>query len=213
MPITRLRHPYLAMLGGIVLAIGFGALIVRSESAALHPDGTDVHFLTRILAVMALLASFGVLFVTLVFCLLKRSRNSAVVWLVISVAFAASILVSLGEARRIRHDAFYELAERSSSLVEAIERYDNRFGKPPEKLGELVPDFISVIPSTGMGAYPEYKYLAGELYEGNPWVLIIHTPTAIGDFDQFVYYPLQNYPAHWFGNRMERIRDWAYIHE
>jgi hypothetical protein len=98
-----------------------------------------------------------------------------------------------------------------------VKAYEQTHGKPPVSLDVLVPEYLPAIPNTGMGAYPEYRYTlvteSGQ-QDGNHWVISIFTPTGIVDFDEFFYYPLQNYPSHrWGGNPVERIGDWAYMHE
>ncbi len=50
-------------------------------------------------------------------------------------------------------------------------------------------------------------------HDNNPWVLIVHTPSGGINFDQFMYFPLQNYPESGYGGWLARIRDWAYVHE
>ena len=75
--------------------------------------------------------------------------------------------------------------------------------------------FLS-IPSTGMAAYPTYRYLTGTdalEYEGNSWVIVVHAPLGLLDFDSFLYFPKQNYPKHGYGGYLERVEDWAYVHE
>lgn len=131
------------------------------------------------------------------------------------VLVVGTIQFSIYWGGRIRHRAFLALAERSVVLVDAIKAYEDKYGAPPASLEALVPDFIPSIPKTGMGAYPKYRYVVPEQdrYAGNPWVLFVFTPTGIPNFDQFIYYPLQNYPADLDGNPLERIRDWAYMHE
>jgi hypothetical protein len=47
----------------------------------------------------------------------------------------------------------------------------------------------------------------------NAWVLYVDTPRAGINFDQFIYLPLTNYPPRGFGGRLERLGDWAYVHE
>ena len=65
-----------------------------------------------------------------------------------------------------------------------------------------------------MGAYPEYHYsTSSKDYLGNPWVLTIYTPSGGINFDQFMYFPLTNYPKTGYGGSLERIGDWAYVHE
>jgi len=85
-------------------------------------------------------------------------------------------------------------------------------GQPPDSLGELVPDYLAELPSTGMKNYPSYEYRTGDaarLHHGNPWVIWMGVGYGMG-FDEFVYYPLQNYPEH---SGFERLGKWAYFHE
>lgn len=131
--------------------------------------------------------------------------------IVIIVAVYAGIL--LGE--RVRMLAFHGLAERSAPLVRAIRAYEVRHGTPPTDLAALVPGFLPAIPGTGMAAYPSYRYYAGERaanYEGNPWVLSVFTPRGT-NFDEFNYFPLQNYPNSEQPSRVEQISDWVYFYE
>ena len=39
-------------------------------------------------------------------------------------------------------NGFSKLAERSETLVVAIKSYNEKYGKPPEELSNLVPEFI-----------------------------------------------------------------------
>jgi hypothetical protein len=68
-----------------------------------------------------------------------------------------------------------------------------------------------------MGAYPDYEYLAGteakSRFHGNPWVLWVDTPSGGINWDMFIYYPRQNYPTYAHGGSLERVKQWAYVHE
>jgi hypothetical protein len=68
-----------------------------------------------------------------------------------------------------------------------------------------------------MAAYPKYEYLTGrqtlEQYDGNPWVVWVDTPSGGINWDIFLYYPRQNYPQRGHGGYLERVKDWAYVHE
>ena len=55
--------------------------------------------------------------------------------------------------------AFEQFAARAAPLVKAIEDYQRVRGHLPEKLDRLVPDYLSQVPETGLGAYPEFEYL------------------------------------------------------
>jgi hypothetical protein len=100
--------------------------------------------------------------------------------------------------------------------VAAIRAYDIAQGRPPASLADIVPTHLSAVPRTGIMAYPNYRYYVGpeaQRYDKNPWVLVIHTPSGGINFDQFMYFPLQNYPQQGYGGSLVRIRDWAYVHE
>ncbi|MBM4044395.1 MAG: hypothetical protein FJ279_04715 [Planctomycetes bacterium] len=117
---------------------------------------------------------------------------------------------------RARMTAFHELAGRSAPLVQAIHKFDEENGRPPVSLDDLVPRYLPSIPGTGMGAYPRYEYVAGDKAKqryGNPWALYIHTSIGFCNFDMFLYFPNQNYPEKGYGGVLERVRDWAYVHE
>ena len=108
------------------------------------------------------------------------------------------------------------LAQRSRPLVKAILSFETKYGKPPEQLEQLVPDFLSAVPNTGIGAYPTYEYTTiadKAVYEGNPWILKVQTPSGGINWDMFMYFPKQNYPKTGYGGMLEPIEDWAYVHE
>ena len=112
-------------------------------------------------------------------------------------------------------NAFHSLAERSKPMVNAIRAYEQKHGNPPDSLDALVPEFIPFVPTTGIGAYPKYDYsvVTNADYGGNPWIITIFTPSGGINFDQFMYWPLTNYPAKGYGGWIERVGDWAYVHE
>jgi hypothetical protein len=47
---------------------------------------------------------------------------------------------------------------RQSQLINAIEEYRLQNGKYPDLLTDLVPNYISNIPGTGMCGYPTFEY-------------------------------------------------------
>jgi hypothetical protein len=119
-------------------------------------------------------------------------------------------------AGTVRMRGFHQLAFRSAPLVHALAAYTTDHGNPPETLNALIPDYIQKIPSTGMGAYPAYQYAAGDearKWNDNPWVLSVETSRGFLNWDRFIYFPMQNYPATGYGGSLERIGEWAYVHE
>lgn len=114
----------------------------------------------------------------------------------------------------IRHNAFAKLANNSFNLIEAIKQYETQRGTVPENLEKLVPDFLPSVPTTGIGAYPEYQFTRCEkgCYD-NPWYLTVDAWPGGISFDSFIYLPKQNYPEEGYGGTLERIENWAYVHE
>lgn len=109
------------------------------------------------------------------------------------------------------------MAERSQPLIQAIKQFEQDQGVPPKELVELVPDYLSAVPDTGIRACPEYRYYSGDIarkqYAGNPWVLWFPAPVFGVGFDEMLYFPKQNYPKRGYGGSLERVADWAYVHE
>lgn len=169
--------------------------------------GLQIHLLTF---------SLFVLVASLVLLFFKRTRSTAMLGCLCAVAFLIGFRMSAGSSWKIEREAYVEMAKRSKPLIDAIKAYEKEFGRLPESLDRLVPRFISKIPETGIGAVPHFEYLTGEnarRYDGNPWVLRIDPPQAGIGWDQFFYFPLQNYPERGYGGALERIGDWAYVHE
>ena len=114
----------------------------------------------------------------------------------------------------VRIHGFRRLALRSRPLVAAIQEFVTHDGRPPVTLEELVPRCLAKVPNTGMPAYPTYQYSTDmKRWGGNPWVIYVECPSGGINFDMFVYFPKQNYPATGYGGSLERVGDWAYVHE
>ena len=166
--------------------------------------------------ILLLLFSLIVLVASLVLLFFKRTRSTAALGCLCAVAFLIGFTISSRSSWKIEREAYVEVAKRSEPLIDAIKAYEKEFGRPPESLDQLVPSFISKMPDTGIGAVPHFEYLTGEnarRYDGNPWVLQIDPPQAGIGWDQFFYFPLQNYPERGYGGSLERIGGWAYVHE
>ena len=160
------------------------------------------------------LAAVPIFLASLVGLAFRRVRRHSAALALCSVAYFVAFILSFRVADSVRMSAFHRLAERSKPLVTAVRAFEQKHGHAPESLQTLVPEFIPSVPSTGMGAYPEYLYsTASTNYEGNPWVLTVFTPQGGINFDQFMYFPLTNYPKTGYGGWLERVGDWAYVHE
>jgi hypothetical protein len=191
-------------------------VLILLEYQAVAPVGHRM-FLNFELPYLAGMLAAACAILVLPFLALRRvDRASALAWLLAAITFLSFAVGGLLLGARIRHDAFVRLAMRSVPLVGAIKDYEATQGRPPPSLEALVPTYLPRVPRTGMMAYPDYQYRIGaeaERRAGNPWILTVYTPTGGINFDEFMYFPLQNYPKTGYGGSLERIRDWAYLHE
>ena len=60
-----------------------------------------------------------------------------------------------------------------------------------------------------MMRYPEYQYNVSD----DRWSLVIDTSLGVLNWDLFVYFSDQDYPEWMAGGSVERIKNWAYVHE
>lgn len=193
-------------------------VIILCEYLAVAPMGAEIFKWLQFPFVFGLLAAVSAVFVLPFFLLLKRFRKKALAWWFLCLVFVPLGVFGVAIGPKIRMAAFDDLALRSKPLVEAIQKFSEKQGAPPKSLDDLVPDYLTEIPRTGMMAYPDYRYLVDEkanYYEGNPWVLEVSTSSGGINFDRFQYFPLQNYPTGRtkYSGSFEKIRDWAYFHE
>ncbi|MCW5557110.1 MAG: hypothetical protein KIT22_04640 [Verrucomicrobiae bacterium] len=184
------------------------------ERMAVAPHGSEAFLWLELLFVLPAMVAVPAFIVALVGLAFQRVRRYAIVLALCSLAYWVAFIFSLRLGESVRMRAFHRLAERSKPLVAAVHAYEQKHGRPPESLEALVPEFIPFVPSTGMGAYPEYRYSTPATnHDGNPWVITVFTPSGGINFDQFMYFPLTNYPKAGYGGWLERIGDWAYVHE
>ncbi len=168
-----------------------------------------------IFAELLSLVALMVLFPTSIVLLFIRSqRRDAIRCLLLLLVLAAASYGGLRFRIDIWKDNIAAVGDRGRPLVEAIRAYEQKNGQPPRSLHELVPDHLGAIPTTGIGARPDFQYIVGQpdSYDDNPWVLSV-TPPCVAGFDVFLYFPRQNYPDRGYGGALERIGDWAYVHE
>ncbi len=205
-----------AAVGAFLFALAINSLSVmanwKSVSAQGSKNALDIEILLGLLWLMAIL----VLALSCTGLIFKKTRKSAFI-VMCSCLIYIIVGFTMGKTGAlVRMNGFKKLAHRSQPLILAIQQYENEHGHPPNDLNDLVPEFFTEIPSTGMGAYPEYQYKLvcdPNKWDGNPWVLYVYTPSGGINWDMFVYFPKQNYPEYGYGGRFEKIGQWAYVHE
>ena len=199
-----------------VISLLINSYYVFANYYAVSPNGSTTHLWLSGLLFLFVLAFLIIFLIALPLAIVKKFRSKVINTLIVTILFVTIAIICIRIGASIRNDAFFHLADRSSVLIAAIENYKNEKGSPPKTLAELVPKYLPKVPSTKMGAYPEYGYLAGEeaqRYDGNPWVIVIQTPSGGINWDLFIYFPLQNYHKRGYGGSLEIIKNWAYVHE
>lgn len=214
-----MQHRARAVLIAAGISVLINGLFVLVEWLGLRSSGDEGWPLAvaPIVLVLLLVAVAAVALLSLLAALIPRLRRTAALIALICVVHVVTGIACIRIAGSVRHAAFERLAVRSAPLVASIRRYTAEQGHPPATLQQLVPAYLERVPGTGLAAYPDYEYVTGddarERYHGNDWVLWVSTPSGIIDFDLFVYYPRGNYPAAGHGGVLERIGEWAYVHE
>jgi len=76
-----------------------------------------------------------------------------------------------------RDEKIERVAERGQPIVDAIKAYEKE-RPPPSSLDELVPDYLDSVPTTAIGAWPEFYYRTRNpnRHEGNEWDLSAIVP-------------------------------------
>jgi ABC-type transport system involved in multi-copper enzyme maturation permease subunit len=198
-------------------ATALNSLVLLAHYYAVSANGSDILLWYTVPLVFPLLIALVAVVMSLPFFLFRSKRKEATyVFAAAAVYLAIGILcISIGSVVRIR--GFERLADRSRPLIAAVRRFEAENRRPPASLAELVPNYLAAIPNTGMAAYPKYEYVTGdralENYDGNPWAVWVETPSGGINWDIFLYYPRQNYPQSGHGGSLERVKDWAYVHE
>jgi hypothetical protein len=200
-------------LGVAILLNGIG---IYAEWFAVSPNGSDGILWATMLLSFLLLLALVVIPIYVVLLIFKKTRKIALLALIAGITYVIVAISIIGIGSDVRMNEFHKLARRSVPLVEAISKFSKEKGHPPSSLQELVPEYLASVPDTGMGAYPKYEYeVGGEAreWDNNPWVLYVNTSSGGLNWDMFMYFPRQNYPKTGYGGWLERIGDWAYVHE
>jgi hypothetical protein len=112
----------------------------------------------------------------------------------------------------VRMAGFRRCGERLRPTVTAIRDYESRHGYPPAHLADAgLPAEVQ----SGLGAYPLVVYEVeppDRPIFGNRWMLKVETFSG-SSWDQFILLPNGHYPEAGFGGAIERLGEWAYVHE
>ncbi len=201
----------------VVFGVSALAYFPFSEWISTTSIGTCLFLWGQLIYLLPLIC-FAFAVPVLLVCLIPKSmRPQALRCLLVVILFVPCCLGGILLGSKTRTAGMQNFAQRSETLIAAIKKYEQDNSDPPESLNDLVPNYLPSIPSTGMMAYPQYEYHSGpearERYADNPWAISVLTPSGGINFDVMLYFPKQNYPTHGFGGSLQRIAEWAYVHE
>ncbi len=202
----------------LLISLILNSLDIYANYQAVSTNGSqDILWSAAMFLVLPLLAIMFILIpASLIGLIFKFSRKICFVILLCSIVYFGAAMTCSWLSVRLRMAAFHKLAKRSEPLVQAIKNYELQYGSPPADLEKLVPEFLPSMPQTGMGAYPEYEYKVGDeaqKFAKDTWCLVVDTPLGGLNWDIFIYFPNQDYPERGYGGVLEKVRDWAYVHE
>jgi hypothetical protein len=151
----------------------------------------------------------------------SRRKKSFLAWKA-SFVYIAVATASFPVALAAREAAVHRFARSSSVLVDAIGSFGEEQGRLPASLEELTPTYLPQrprslgIPGTLLFARYDYEVLSSRTDQrsgGQTWELRVYYPFGPLNWDLLVYRPAEAYPDRLYGGSVERIRDWAYVHE
>ncbi|WP_298862428.1 hypothetical protein [uncultured Gimesia sp.] len=201
----------------VLYAVSAIGLMPFAQWGVLAKYGSGFFFVFTMFYLFLFLAAVLSLPVLLVRVCFKRYRTRALPWLLLALFYLPCYVVGSYLEDQVWVSGWEAFTERSLPLTQAIKAYERDHSAPPKRLDDLVPDYLSVVPDTGIRACPEFHYHSDSPtrneYDGNPWAISVWTPCIGVGFDQMLYFPKQNYPKRGYGGWLEPVKDWAYVHE
>lgn len=139
-------------------------------------------------------------------CLKHDAAFFVVCAMVLAVAF------QIGESAQ--RAALRRFVGRVDPILDAIEAFQRIHGRAPQKLSELVPEFIAEESMKNCLAGVELKFVRNDSFDkfsGNPWALLVVVWKDESSVELLAYYPGKNYPTNTRGFYTTRIGDWLWI--
>lgn len=166
----------------------------------------------ELFSVVPLLALL-VLPVSLAAMLSRRMRARAGAMTIYCAVLIGMLLVLGRVAWSLRTYGFERAAAKAQPLVAAIRQFVRDRGQAPANLRDLVPGYLAAIPDGLPPLRIETHTGSPDSYAGNDWILIAAVSSGILNFDSWLYFPNGEYPEQGYGGSLQRIADWAYVHE
>jgi hypothetical protein len=170
----------------------------------------DIILLLSILCTMIVMLESVLIPLSIIGMLFKKIRFISLTVFVFTTIGIFSFFVVPHQyfSKQIYTYAIGKFADRSEALIKAINMYKKKYRHPPEKLKDLVPEFLSDVPNTGFGNHSEYHYILIN-YPNNTekrfWELSVYYPLYFMTVCEIYYDPEKQ-------DRLfieSRIKDWT----
>lgn len=216
----------------LVVAFAIYSLSLSVQIIKFYPvNGALCHMITMIEFMFPFFMMFNVILIVPVWLviaiisLFHKKLNKIVYYMAALWIFClCGIFIGFCGDLFFRPFAMRKTATQMTPLISALNEYRIRHNHYPDDVSELVPSFIQELPGTEMCSYPDIDYEKRDFVEGydknlkksqfdtGGYEISIYTGFLM-NFDQFIYWPSENYPYYTHGGNVEFIASWAYIHE
>lgn len=201
----------------LLVGVFCGCALIASEAMFYSP--LDVALLGVIVPIVMFASSSIVFGSTLLavgmlpFLLFKKQRLLATRCLISALCLALPVLLAWKfaptETFRISH---IQLIERNGEpLIEAIKKFSDDKGRPPENLQALVPSYIDKLPATGESRNRNFGYKVSENTNDAPWEIgLDYGIPLVGSPDRLIYNPTEDYSVD-KTRKIEHFGKWALV--
>jgi len=204
----------------VAIGVGLGLLNFLLSVLPLLPGPTALAWLGNMMISAAVLlivfpvaavVAMPILALVAIFSEERRAWGGR--WLILCLTVILGMWLGILMEKPVRRARFASATVRAEPLLRAIEAHRAATGQWPKTVEMLVPSRLSTLPGTGMMAYPEFRYRTADDAPFKNFELSIICPQGAMSFDKFVYWPEGGYPSHMYDGHIERIADWAYVHD
>ena len=167
-----------------------------------------------------MLALPSIVLLAIVACAIRRVRRVtaqvSVAWLACLLTIWACMLAQ----RTVRRHVCPPLLQQADPLIAAIEAYESAHGRTPDRLDDLVPNFLDAVPAAPFGdrlyRYVRRHKVRDDRPDDRKWALWVAPPGDFMDWSTFRYEPRPAgsdakaggpNEASWF----TRFGDWIYV--
>lgn len=105
----------------------------------------------------------------------------------------------------------------AAPIIAAIRKYEKDYGRTPGRLQELVPRYLSAVPSPSkVSRSINWEYVRGNT---GKWTLGVRVSRyfcsrCVGSYgDTFAYHSSGNYSEMDYGGALEKVDNWGYFHK